>query len=628
MAYPLAVTPQPLVPPASRPLLAVGALPALAGRYHSYLPGARVAGDTLTIDDLSGFAWWAPVDLHARLRSDIQEDAGSILEATTAIAIDAGISETFPWGTPVVSGDALLVTEAFRPDEPAFQYYAIRTRNMDLRASVTGETIMARLARTIPPRIMQRVANIPGHPTDSMTAQAAIQYILDQWTAAYPWFGAEPVPDLRLLVDSAVGNERDHYIDNPQAGIITTQAIAIPQDEEADRDNRRTMREIIDEWLAIFPGTVIRANSEGRVAIVPRVGPDLPETPVRTLTWRDIKAISEGENDPRGITNQARVVNQGWEFRGEQALLAPQFTVVTFPSGLDRGVLESENVLPATEELQPYQPVTFTGLTILEDPVEFTVEIRAYGSWNRTTSSQFSLEGQTSDTFTLESGESRLVTLVHSTRGWTVRFQVRLERTVDGALLATPGPDDFVGYRESIAGRTYLAYVVDITDATGTAWVKAARSISASFGYKTDDWIPAPDGSNAIQNSIATFGERPATINSTIFQLTPAQAAQVARAYVLTNINPRTIRDVEQSLWDRYPVRFDDVGQRVQLPSGEVGIVEHRDYADASTASSFMVTSRFSAAIIHSVIDTETDWLLSNSGDYLLLDDGAPTEGA
>lgn len=626
MAYPLPVTPQPLVPPASRPLLAVGLLPALAGRYHAYLPLGSIAGDVLTYRDLAGFGWWTPVNLFAATQANVSEDAGSIFEAVAAIAIDASISEAYPWGTPIESGDPLLMVEAFTPEQPSFQYYAVRTRNSDLRVTTTGETIMGRLARTIPPRLMDRVADIT--LADTMTAQEAIQYILDQWTAEYDWFAAEPTPDLRLLVDEAIGNERQYYVDNPDAGLITTGAIVIPQETEGDRDERRTMREIIDEWLAIFPGTVIRANSEGRVAIVPRVGPDLPETPVRTLTWRDIKAISEGENDPRGITNQARVVNQGWEFRGEQALLAPQFTVVTFPSGLDRGVLESENVLPATEELQPYQPVTFTGLTILEDPVEFTVEIRAYGSWNRTTSSQFSLEGQTSDTFTLESGESRLVTLVHSTRGWTVRFQVRLERTVDGALLATPGPDDFVGYRESIAGRTYLAYVVDITDATGTAWVKAARSISASFGYKTDDWIPAPDGSNAIQNSIATFGERPATINSTIFQLTPAQAAQVARAYVLTNINPRTIRDVEQSLWDRYPVRFDDVGQRVQLPSGEVGIVEHRDYADASTASSFMVTSRFSAAIIHSVIDTETDWLLSNSGDYLLLDDGAPTEGA
>lgn len=616
------------MPPASRPLLAIGSTPALAGRQNTYLPGARIAGDTITFDDLSGFVWWLPIDLHARLSSDIQEDAGSVFEATTAIAIDAAITETFPWGTPVTSGDALLVTEAFRPDEPAFQYYAIRTRNMDMRASVIGETIMARLARTISPRIMQRVANIPGHGADTMTAQAAIQYILDAWTAAYEWFGAEPVPDLRLLVDAAVGNERDHYVDNPDAGIITTQAIAIPQDEEPDRDNRRTMREIIDEWLAIFPGTIVRANSDGRVEIVPRVGPDLPEQPVRILTWRDVTAISEGEDDPRGIVNQARVVNQGWEFRGNEALLPPQFIVVTFTNGMDRGVLESEDVLPNAEEIRSYEPAIFQGLTILEDPVEFTIEIRVYGSWNRTGAAQFSLEGQTSDTFTLLAGESRIVTLVHQTRGWTVRFQVRVERTTDGVLVATPAPDDFNGYRENIFGRTYLAYVVDVTDASGTAWVKSAKSISASFGYKPDDWIQSPDGTNAIANSIAVFGERGATISSTIFQLTPEQAQQIARAYVLTNISPRTVRDVEQSLWDRYPVRFDDVGRRVQLPSGEVGIIEHRDYADASTASSFVSRSSFSAAITHSVIDTNTDWVLTDGGDYLLLDDGAPTEGA
>lgn len=622
MAYPLAVTEQPLVPPASRPLLAVGLLPALAGRYYDYIPLGALAGDVLTYRDVAAYGWWTPVNLYAATQANVSEDAGSIFEAVAAIAIDADINETYPWGTPIESGDPLLMVEAFTPEQPSFQYYAVRTRNSDLRVTTVGETIMGRLARTIPPRLMLRTTSLPGNP-DTITAQTAIQYILDQWTERYPWFAAETVPDLRLLVDEAIGNERQHYIDNPEAGIITTGAIVIPQEAEGDRDERKTMREIIDEWLAIFPGTIVRANSGGRLEIVATVGPDAPQVE-KHLAWADIKRISDGENDPRGITNQARAVSQGYTPTDETALIAPTFLVLTAPLGISRELLNSQEVLPDDrEEAQPWQSIPFEALGTDAD-VTVEVFITAYGSWNRTSASSWSVEGTQARTITLAPGESKDVTIQHNSRSQTVTARFAVTRDTNDSIVVVT-PYGIPQWAENAFGRTYLAYVLDV-DADGTAWVKGNRQVTGQFGYLPSDTLPGPGGTDALADSIAKYGERGATINSSIFQLTLEQAQQVARGYVLQNISPRTVRDVQQTLWRRYPVRFDDVGRPIELPSGEVAIVEHRDYSFTSTASMVASDSTFSAVVTHNILDVDTPWLYYANGTYFTLDDDTQVE--
>lgn len=100
----------------------------------------------------------------------------------------------------------------------------------------------------------------------------------------------------------------------------------------------------------------------------------------------------------------------------------------------------------------------------------------------------------------------------------------------------------------------------------------------------------------------------------------------VARAYVLQNINPRTVRDIDQTLWRTYPVRFDDIGRPIQLPSGEVAIVERRNYALASTESTLASSSTFSAVVTHSVIDATTPWLHFANGEFFTLDDDTQIE--
>lgn len=625
MAYPNPVQPGPLVPPAPRPLVAVSSLPALGGRYFYYFRGGDMSGDSLTYRDLSGFIWWTPVNMYGRISSNVREDAGSVFEATAAIAIDAAVSEVFPWSTPIESGDPLAFVEWCRPDEVAFQYYAARNRNMEMRVSVAGETVMSRLDRTIPPAIMISAAAIPGNVDGTVTAQQAIQYIFDQWEQTYDWFGAEPVPDLRILTDAAVGNEREFYIYNPTAGVLRAAAIVIPQTMDGDRDERVSMRDIIEQFLQIFPGTIIRANSEGRVELVPRIGPDVQAVP-KALSWRDITAISDGEGDPRGIVNQASVEMQGWQFQEEQVLMPPTHTVFYNPDfGLHEGALD-EYVPENSEPLPNGEARQFDVFADPSEGITVNAELLAY-TGGSPASTSLNLEATVARTLTLNEGD-----VVQQQFSWnifnvdTVRVTVTFARrnntisvTFDPATRVRFGPNPFVGMR-------YGAYSLELTEVSGHGYTRGNRRITARFGYSPDDVLPDAEGGNAVANSIAVFGERSATIQSTIFQLDAEQAQALARGYVMTNINPRTIREVRQSLWNAYPVRFEDMGRYVQLPNGEVAVVESRDYSDVSTMDSFASSSTFLAAVSHSVLDSGTPWLLFDNGTIFQLDDNTQVE--
>lgn len=557
----------------------------------------------------------------ARIRSHLSEDAGSIFQATQAVAVEADVSEAFPY--EVAPPPVRPFSEALTPEQVALVYYPLPTRNQEMLTTVEGETNLGRMAGTYPTRIMLRAEDVPGWAGDPITAQAAVQHIFDRWTSEFPWFVAEPVPDLRLLVPEAVASPRQHYIDVPTAGLVTTEAIAIPQDVES----RRTMRDLVDEWLSIFPGTIIRQNSAGRIELVPRVGPDAPETPLE-LAWRDILRISDGEDDPRGVINRARVVSQGWRYEPDVPLTAPLFAVLTDPtSGLARSVLEEEDVLPDATEVLPWQFHGWDAMVSSDSDVDFDVTVTAYGAQNRLAGGvSFAPHGTTSVSFSLPRGNMQLVTLNHTARGLAVTFQAVIEHSSSGGVVITPYT--MIPWRDNVFGRTYLAYVVEVTSATGEAWVQSNQTFTGEFGIpgNPEHTLPAEGGGDAVAASRALFGERLATINSSQFQLTPEQAQAVARAHVLFNINPRTIRDVQQSEWNKYPVRFDHVGRLVDLPNGEIAVVENRDYGDSFSATSGMMQSSFTAAVTEVVIDTTTPWLLLDDGDYLHLDDGSQVE--
>lgn len=557
-----------------------------------------------------------------RVRSSVSEDAGSLFQATQAVAVELGISEAFEYGTDVSSG-LRAFREALTPDEVALRYYAVPTRNTEMLTTVEGETNLGRLAHTIAPRIFTRGTSIPGNDGGVVTAQQAIQHVVNRWSSEHPWLVFEPIPDLRLLVPAAVNAPRQYYLDNPDAGVLTTSNVVIEQ----EGNDRRTMREVLDEWLQVFPGTIVRQTSAGTIELVPRVGPDAPDGAALTLTWRDLARMSGGENDPRGIYNRARVTSQGWDWSEDTPLLPPSYIFSADGNGLRRSVLESEEVMPsAREEAWPNSIISFA---VLNDgnPVAVDLLITAFGSWSRTAASSFSVEGSAPHQFTLARGQRRDVSITHWTRAVSVTSRWRFER------LAAPGPDvlyvtplHVVPGAYNPFGSTYLAYLLEF-DVTGMAWTKSNEQATSEFG-QSGDHVPAEGGGNALDQSRSLYGERTATINSTVFQLDSTQARQVAESFVLHNINPRTIREVQQSEWEKYPVKFDHIGRYVELPNGEVAVVENRSYSDSFAPRASAMMSTFTATVSHSVIDTTTEFMYLDSGDYAQLDDGTLVEAS
>lgn len=556
----------------------------------------------------------------ARVRSTVSEDAGSLFQATQAVAVELGISEAFEYGTNVGS-ELRPFHEALTPEEVALRYRPVPTRNQEMLTTFEGETNLGRLAHTIAPRIFTRGTSIPGNDGGVVTAQQAIQHVVNRWSSEHPWLVFEPIPDLRLLVPAAVNAPRQYYLDNPDAGVLTTSNVVIEQ----EGNDRRTMREVLDEWLQVFPGTIVRQTSAGTIELVPRVGPDAPDGAALTLTWRDLARMSGGENDPRGIYNRARVTSQGWDWSEDTPLLPPSYIFSADGNGLRRSVLESEEVMPsAREEAWPNSIISFA---VLNDgtPVAVDLLITAFGSWSRTAASSFSIEGSAPHQFTLARGQRRDVSITHWTRAVSVTSRWRFER------LAAPGPDvlyvtplHVVPGAYNPFGSTYLAYLLEF-DVTGMAWTKSNEQITSEFGQASDH-VPAEGGGNALDQSRAHYGERTATINSTVFQLDSTQARQVAESYVLHNINPRTIRDVQQSEWNRYPVKFDHIGRYVELPNGEVAVVENRSYSDSFAPRASAMMSTFTATVSHSVIDTTTEYLFNSDGSYWENDDGTISE--
>lgn len=558
-----------------------------------------------------------------RIRSHVSEVAGSLFQATQAVAVESAVSEAFPHGVTLPPGVLKVFREALRPDDLALLYYPIPTRNQEMLVTVEGETNLGRMARTYPGPIMIRVADIPGHSGETMTAQQAIQYVFDRWSSEFAWFQPLPVPDLRLLVPEAVADPRQHYIDNPYAGVVTVEAIVIPQ----EGDDRRTMREIVDEWLAIFPGTIVRQNAAGSIELVPRVGPDAPDDAAVTLGWRDIISMSDGEDDPRGVVNRARCVSQGWTFEEDQALTPPLHVLGLRSDGLQESALEEVVDDLTSERLADGGAREFETFAEPDKPLTIEWRFRAFTAGTPTSTSlttEVDLNGsfQMQQTAELEvswfifdvDNEKTRVRFTRQGNGIRARF--------DQSGRWRFGPNPFVGTR-------YAAYVLEFTVA-GTGWVRANEQIVGEFSSSNGDVLPDADdpGQNALEVSESLFGEREATIRSSVFHLTPEQAQAVAQGYVLFNINPRTIRDVQQSEWNRYPVKFDHIGRLVDLPNGERAVVENRSYSDSFAPDGGFMQSAFTATVQELVIDTTTEYLFLDNGEFMQLDDGTLVEAS
>jgi len=206
-----------------------------------------------------------------------------------------------------------------------------------------------------------------------------------------------------------------------------------------------------------------------------------------------------------------------------------------------------------------------------------------------------------------------------------LRTTVIFKRSANGCTVEVPAANRYVFGPNPFVGMRYGVYIVEVTSVTGTAWTRSNTTVEAEWGTEEHE-IPAVGGGDALAQSRAQYGVRSATIQSNIFQLTPEQAMAVARGYVLHNINPRTIRDVQQSEWNRYPVKFDHIGRYVELPNGEVAVVENRSYSDSFAPRASAMMSTFTATVSHSVIDTTTEYLFNSDGSYWENDDGTISE--
>lgn len=618
VADPSITLPAGVEPVTATPGLVVGFQPAWGGGTVGGVPAAVTpnSGGAAFILGVPG----APPILPDRLRSSVSEDAGSLFQATQATAVEMGVSEAFPYGSALPSGVLRPFSEALTPELTAQRYYPLPTRNLEMLVTVDGETNLGRMARTIPGSVMRPAASIPGNVNGLVTAQQAIQYIVNLWAAEHTWLVFEPIPDLRIMLPEAIADPRQYYLDNPAAGILTIAAITIQQAEQ----QRRSMREILDEWLEIFTGTIVRQTSRGTIELVPRVGPDAPDGVAATLTWDDLLALSDGEDDPSGVTNRARVTSQGWGWEDNTPLIPPSFLVVRASLGLAESVLDSENVLPdgSRQRAHALDLIRFTSVLSDDEPITVDVEIYAYGSHSQSSALNFSLEGQVTRQVTLARGQGQNVSITHNSRSQNVTATFRVERAAtggpDGITITTP--NGIPQQANNLFGVTFFAYVLDI-DVEGTGWVRTNESITGEFG-QVGDQVPGPGGANVLSESRALHGERLATIQSNAFQLDNVQAEQIARSYVLWNINPRTIRDVQQSEWNKYPVKFDHIGRYVDLPNGERAVVENRDYSDSFQPLAGQMQSTFTASVTEVLIDTETEYLYLDNGDFMQLDNG------
>jgi hypothetical protein len=382
----------------------------------------------------------------------------------------------------------------------------------------------------------------------------------------------------------------------------------------------------------VFPGTILRQDSQGRIELVPRVGPDAPSDAAVELEWRDILSMSDGEDDPRGVINRARVESQGWEFADDQAVIAPAYILLPLAGeGLSEDVVDAQGDLPSDrEETRVGDVIPFDGLVDTTKTMTVTLTLNAFGSQQQAAADHYTTFTGDSDEFELDLGETATLSVTIGVQDGLVTRNVQARVTV---------VRDHVGIRITEATTpsrvdgplftVYLAWLLEI-DAVGTKWTRATGSTVGVFSLDNDDFIPSVDDptTNALSVSESTYGEREAVIRSDVFQLTPEQAQAVAQGYVLFNINPRTVRDVQQSEWNAYPVKFDHIGRLVDLPNGERAVVENRSYSDSFAPDGGFMQSTFTATVQEVVIDTTTEYLHLDNGDYMQLDDGSLVEAS
>ena len=606
--------------PPARPVTSLGQVSPPSRESFAYATGT-ITGGSLSYPDLWSFAWYLPLisDPDDRVRSAIAETAGDVLVGVRAVDVSAG--EAFLL-RDLQLGEPLPFASAIARDQPMYVFYPRRRHMSDELDDFAYETKLARLGRTYPPSIRVRAGETGveiGEYEPGLTAGEWLEWIFEQWTAAYPWFTYKPVPELYLRRASA------DYTDD--RGVVFAEAF----DFEQSSDAPRSMRNLIDAFLEIFDGHTLRVDSDNDLEIVPPHWSPAYTGGTLALDWHDLVNLPEPEQDAEGVVNQATVRSQGMEFVEDTEIMVPGCTKrrheggpsIDCDNGFQKltdtdGVGEAanyqdwpvdEDVLPGTGTLEITVAAEVGArrntdggtLAIVDGP-----NLDPASPW------QLPMDGHWHDVGEV-TATALLTAMGHTTEG---RVKIRAQYLADQRVVVLQYSE--VALNTGAFGttaRAWWSFMLSLNGA-GPAW---ARSDTVNTGtYGEGDVAPG------LQESRDQFGVVERVIRSDLFQLSVAQCLEVAEGIVINNLAPvRRYRELEQSYWRALPVRPAHVGRLVSLPNGDVGTVEGLTYMDDFAYDSAALRGTFTLVVTDHLIDPVIAWLANPDGSLWLNPDGS-----
>lgn len=613
---------------------------------------------TSPYDDEGTEAFW-PTPHY--IRASVQEDAGSILELTQALPSEVSASMALEKDESLASGELHAFEHPLAPGTVLFRGYAHPVSNAEALSTYVFETKLGRMARTFPPKIWERVDQIPdlaAHLVDGekVSAQAALQYIFDQWAATYDWFSAEPVPDLRTW------RSDDDY--SGTNGVLYVLSIRLKQTD----DSRKSMLAILREWLSPFSITP-RQNSAGNIELVPQHGPDADATPVKTLVAADIvwPGLSEGGADARYAKNLVRLTNQGdtrsedvqvmepaWlqiasraNFGHADVLFTPPGAQRNLSPGLDADGNPDDSITRAAQldsgdafgeqGIRWFWPLGADALPAGEDGIRL---VDTAGTKQITAAYAASDgSGNLRDSRALTPSEITVNTIPYS--GAAVEA-IRLDYGDPHAVIlgrwneARQGVDLWLGDAQLETGWPgwYTTFEVNLQDASvgiveGDPVTATVGETDAAGAY--DDFLPGQDAGNAIAQSQQQNGVNEASLDIRVYTVEPGALADIGLGYLYDNIDPREVRAGFQSPYSGMPLTPDDIGHLVQLGDGSQAILLscgfEVDFSPGHGSPVLRSPVRF-LVVSDPVIDTSTTYLHFADGSYFELADGTISEEA
>lgn len=579
---------------------------AIPQTYRGYT--AFVTGQTLTVDDIHSFTWWAQPLFHERVKGSLNETIGSLLEQTTVKASEISLNENFyiQESTDLTAAELVDFQDAF--GQLMQTRYPLPVNNREYLATYRARTNLGRLSDTIPQAIVAKTSDLGLGET--ATLQQLLEHLASEWEQEFPWLTFEPIPDLRYrtLDDDYSGG----------AGTLRVGAIILPQ----TGDNRKSIAAILDELLSLVPGTM-RQTSRGTIEIVAFAGPDAPSTPEVTLTPHDLYGVSAGKPDPSQLYNRARVMSTGVLEQSSQPLFPPLYGFATTQNESNfHTVLPTNRERANVGETRPFAE----DMLVSGNTMKISWAATGYRWAGHAGLDNLEIEGASSGTITLTRGgpavTQNLKLWYYYSGPFSFDFYATLSWrwTNDGLRFDIPSISPAAGWQSANFGNIWWPGVVVNFDVTGTAYTQRRERIESHYSVETMGGANAPEW---LRNSERDYGPRELTVETEVFPLTPAEASAVAEGIVLWHINPRVTREVEQSTWRAFPIKPDHLGRLVQLPNGEIARVEDITYQDDFTQLTLSSTFR---AVVTDVVAGAGDTLLYSDGRPIQLDSGAYLE--